>query len=1150
MRHIWGFLFWFADGGWALKNIESVNARPMSDPNTLMLGATISMMAVNGTSPASPLLAQPTTSSMWSTLAKLVQSLAVFGPFSQTLNMSDLSPYIGGYMTLIEENVSNNTNRTSTLLNSAAPIRPTRTSILSEIQWLKTLTHNERVNGLIITCLEGQIITILVVICFILIFLIREWVVQQQPGINMGAGFNAEFAGADRAARVVNPIPENEPEAEEPDRVVEDAEAFQNMMERRAEDIAARPIARPRRRVVRFEDGNEEANDIANENLAAPGDNDLDTTTVEGQEDILLSAQAGEDRKLMEELRGNIDHIDVGEFVSLWRRAGGNPDEVLKIMEAEGLGDRLRYWKNAMNSLKQANSMSGGSPSRNESSSNPETSLKGINDAEEELVNTTSDLLDGLSHPPVLSNDGLQFGTTGPETSIEKGKNKAVVEEADFDNVSGPIHSAINEKLDHLQALEAKPAQRTPFFLPDGTELSEASQDNIASSIAPATPKSLLAPEAVARRPRAVSEGQPSREDAPINLGTNYWTFADLPEENRTPSEAPLTITEEDVDQSWKNEQDLRVQNAVNKARREKDIQETYNASTGNHQPSSSQSQQPHAHENSPVSPELKSEGVGLSGPLPNSTHAEHSESDYGSDTSSIVEHGPENNPFHPDGLLPEDVMIRPRQPIAPVRIEPEGLVDRVADWLWGDMDVGMNAVADDEHIVQDLAAEEPFVPVLAANQDPEERLIEHERNFGPIDNNRDREVVAAALAAGIDPNDPDALDDAEDFDGIMELVGMRGPLTGLVQNALFAAVLISLTVALGVWLPYNVGKLSLLLIANPIATIKFPLRLVFKAAAVVQDLTLVLLGAISFCAIKAFAMMNPFFSPTQTTGISGSGVGEIRFANESLRFASAAGERIIDGFINTLAEIPDSEIPAFSAASHEAFNHIKIVLSLILEFVGRIVFSSLIPQGGELHTEQPLVNYSNIWPALMNLGQLAIQWLTRLPALLAKSDTWVISLEAPVRAIPLDHALSYWAPWDRFWAILVGYVAFCFLGAAYIRKGSPFSSSDTGKEWEATIIDILNQAGGVMKVILIISIEMLVFPLYCGLLLDLALLPLFANATVLSRILFTMESPFTSMFVHWFVGTCYMFHFALFVSMCRKIMRRGVLCKLRLCFN
>lgn len=98
---------------------------------------------------------------------------------------------------------------------------------------------------------------------------------------------------------------------------------------------------------------------------------------------------------------------------------------------------------------------------------------------------------------------------------------------------------------------------------------------------------------------------------------------------------------------------------------------------------------------------------------------------------------------------------------------------------------------------------------------------------------------------------------------------------------------------------------------------------------------------------------------------------------------------------------------------------------------------------------------------------------------------------------------------------------------------------------WVASIIDALNQASGVMKVILIISIEMLIFPLYCGLLLDFALLPLFESASFKSRLMFTYNFPLTSIFVHWFVGTGYMFHFALFVSMCRKIMRKGVLCKL-----
>ena len=117
-------------------------------------------------------------------------------------------------------------------------------------------------------------------------------------------------------------------------------------------------------------------------------------------------------------------------------------------------------------------------------------------------------------------------------------------------------------------------------------------------------------------------------------------------------------------------------------------------------------------------------------------------------------------------------------------------------------------------------------------------------------------------------------------------------------------------------------------------------------------------------------------------------------------------------------------------------------------------------------------------------------------------------------------------------------------IGLLYLRITGLLSGANRGQRIEGLLAEVLIQAGGVMKVILIIGIEMIVFPLYCGSLLDLALLPLFSDATVASRIAFTAASPLTSLFVHWFVGTCYMFHFALFVSMCRKILRSGVLCK------
>ena len=154
------------------------------------------------------------------------------------------------------------------------------------------------------------------------------------------------------------------------------------------------------------------------------------------------------------------------------------------------------------------------------------------------------------------------------------------------------------------------------------------------------------------------------------------------------------------------------------------------------------------------------------------------------------------------------------------------------------------------------------------------------------------------------------------------------------------------------------------------------------------------------------------------------------------------------------------------------------------------------------------------------------------------------INLDIPQRTEPLDYSLAYWSTRDRVLAIFLGYLSFSIAGAVYLKLRVLLRENRNRDKAEGAVAEILYQAGGVMKVILIISIEMIVFPLYCGLLLDAALLPLFENATILSRLQFTITSPVTSLFVHWFVGTCYMFHFALFVSMCRNMMRSGVLCQ------
>jgi E3 ubiquitin-protein ligase MARCH6 len=84
-----------------------------------------------------------------------------------------------------------------------------------------------------------------------------------------------------------------------------------------------------------------------------------------------------------------------------------------------------------------------------------------------------------------------------------------------------------------------------------------------------------------------------------------------------------------------------------------------------------------------------------------------------------------------------------------------------------------------------------------------------------------------------------------------------------------------------------------------------------------------------------------------------------------------------------------------------------------------------------------------------------------------------------------------------------------------------------------------------VIKVGLLIVIEIVVFPLICGVWLDLCTLKLL-NATINDRIHNYNLTSGTSVFIHWLIGMVYVFYFATFVFLLREILRPGVLWFLR----
>ncbi|KAJ3091188.1 hypothetical protein HK102_001375 [Quaeritorhiza haematococci] len=81
------------------------------------------------------------------------------------------------------------------------------------------------------------------------------------------------------------------------------------------------------------------------------------------------------------------------------------------------------------------------------------------------------------------------------------------------------------------------------------------------------------------------------------------------------------------------------------------------------------------------------------------------------------------------------------------------------------------------------------------------------------------------------------------------------------------------------------------------------------------------------------------------------------------------------------------------------------------------------------------------------------------------------------------------------------------------------------------------------LKFMFFISIELGLFPTFCGILIDLCTLPVFGPAaTIASRLKFHEMYPWTSRFLHWLAGTTFMFQFALYVSTVREMVRPGVM--------
>lgn len=334
-------------------------------------------------------------------------------------------------------------------------------------------------------------------------------------------------------------------------------------------------------------------------------------------------------------------------------------------------------------------------------------------------------------------------------------------------------------------------------------------------------------------------------------------------------------------------------------------------------------------------------------------------------------------------------------------------------------------------------------------------------------------------LAAGALPQPILDDDAADDFEGIMELVGMRGPLLGLVQNAAISSMLITATVAVGVAFPYVVGKTVMMILAHPILFFfRLPgLAISFCAEFLVDTATMIGFSLLLFLDQVAKFFLEPlsFIAPSLSSDA---------ITNFLKNWATDGQNRVFAKFTSiettylAIRKYPPSAVPPLSLVIREALMRL---LQSTKWGLGKLGIFRLVPatiSAGPAAFDLKVVNVTNpvAWAVHTWDGTLAAVNFTK-PSNISAADA----------IAQFEHHLSHpydgvykWSALDRIGVVLLGYAFFTMVGMIYVRK----RRSEQASNIERLLVEFLQQCGGVMKVVLIIGIEMFVFPLYCGVLL------------------------------------------------------------------
>ncbi|KAK5136710.1 hypothetical protein LTR08_002363 [Meristemomyces frigidus] len=1090
VRWAWRWMFWVSDAGWARESFMAKMQRASLESSITQIDhSTYSIQGLNG--------------AMTHLINMNVTSKNATGPKLYQMAKELVSSSMGFY----NELTNTTSNSTTALLLHEGSLPQADTSILSSWTYISELTPNARINRIVLDVCEGQLITCVVIVGFILVFLIREWVVQQQPLVNL-----------DNLAHVQAHL------REAAERVQADNERL-----RRQQEL----LEQARRRLLELQNETNDIREPADDDELDHDDDDAEPWLGLEDLDSLMDHATAHLRGAGEEESQRFDAC-AHAVTRQVRAAGRAKHDMAELTEkvtaklAVYSPDERRQWESVLKAEVERTARSSADPGPRRTSELESTPENEKGDG-------------GLGRPPMPDLDFSSRATQIQRLLEEAEEIFQPQEQAGSGTDSTVVQREAVVRFDLEPTIIPRPMSGSSEIEPDAASfgheelpITNAGPDakiNIKRSgngktRAVPAPKEATPIEKRRRQDEDDAmkklEEEINAEESPINAAAG--TPLTLQGLARVSADGDISLSQAPVD--------------ANIAQPPAATPTLLLGLNPQHLDTDQATNNPFRSDGPPAPERRQSETLG-------SRVASAFREDFGLDEAEelLRQAGVGSN----GETAPNDGRVEIQPPQRAGAAGPPGHIQRLTNWFWGDIQGNnVNEIVPASNEEREEAEQEaPFVPVQqGALQPPPAPVLDHALHH------HDPEVVAAAAEVGLDA---DAIEDAEDLEGIFELIGLQGPLIGLFQTSTFCTILVTGTVYGAVGLPYVWGKLVLNFIGSPAYfLIQMPLQIASVVADFCVDLTLLVGGWLVFVLALAADFLLAGLQAWLPTWLDRLSTLPESVSGFAMATAAASGSRLQSLFMTQ--EPLHEEILGWNWAVLGASVHAHASLKDVEGEVGAILgyAGSAITAIADTVSTGSLADVCRRW--FVACGQLrtlpaklltGVEFLKHYTQPLLKSfgllRTGSLTFETPI-AQAIDPSLVYWDSTDRSLAVLAGYLSLAALAAIYVAIDQPITRSEQGRKTEKLVRDTLRQAGGVLKVILIISIEMLVFPLYCGLLLDLAFLPLFQDASVATRWAFAKDKATLFCFLHWFIGTCYMFHFALFVGMCRMILRKGVL--------